>query len=84
MWGFANIMKILTNENYKGLLQLIADQKKEIIRLRQYNADLKKQLLYIDTYNKTFKNTMNELIFPNTDERGLGDQETPVDFPDLW
>ena len=94
MWGYVTNMKILTNENYKGLLQLIADQKKEIIYLRAYIDQYKQMIkLHLDPepledfqkVKKQFEDFKNEdIIFPNTDERGLGEPGTPIDFPDLY
>ena len=92
MWGYANIMKILTNENYEGLLQLIADQKKEIIYLRSCIQTLKtmkevhlKPMADFQEVKKQFEAFMNEptIIFPNTDERGLGEGDTPTDLSPL-
>ena len=70
-------MKILTNKKYEYLLYTIQQLRKE-------RDELKKQLIYQKTYNDTFKRKLDEIIFPNTDERGLGEQEIPVNFPDLW
>ena len=85
-------MKILTNENYEGLLQLIADQKKEIIYLRSCIQTLKtmkevhlKPMADFQEVKKQFEGFMNEptIIFPNTDERGLGEGDTPTDLSPL-
>ena len=70
-------MKILTNKKYECLMYTIQQLRKE-------RDELKKQLIYQKTYNDTFKRKLDEIIFPNTDERGLGEQEIPVNFPDLW
>lgn len=70
-------MKIMSTKKYKYLMYLIKS-------LREERDELKKQLLYQKTYNDTFKRKLDEIIFPNTDERGLGEQEVPVNFPDLW
>lgn len=70
-------MKILTNKKYEYLMYTIQQLRKE-------RDELKKQLIYQKTYNDTFKRKLDEIIFPNTDERGLGEQEIPVNFPDLW
>lgn len=70
-------MKILTNKKYEYLMYTIQQLRKE-------RDELKKQLIYQKTYNDTFKLKLDEIIFPNTDERGLGEQEIPVNFPDLW
>lgn len=70
-------MKIMSTKKYEYLMYLIKS-------LREERDELKKQLIYQKTYNDTFKRKMDEIIFPNTDERGLGEQEVPVNFPDLW
>lgn len=70
-------MKIISTKKYEYLMYLIKS-------LREERDELKKQLLYQKTYNDTFKRKMDEIIFPNTDERGLGEQEIPINFPDLW
>ena len=70
-------MKIISTKKYEYLMYLIKS-------LREERDELKKQLLYQKTYNDTFKRKLDEIIFPNTDERGLGEQEVPVNFPDLW
>ena len=77
MWGYAKIMKIMSTKKYEYYMYLIKCLRKE-------NAELKKQLIYQQTYIDTFKRKLDEVIFPNTDERGLGEQEIPVNFPDLW
>lgn len=73
-------MKILTKKKYNHMLHLIGIQHKRIMKLQEENSELKKKLLYQTTYNSTMK----DIIFPNTDERGLSDRETPIDFPDLF
>ena len=70
-------IKIITKDHYEFL-------NYQIKILREERDELKKQLLYQRVYNDTFKRKMDEVIFPNTDERGLGEQEIPVNFPDLW
>ena len=70
-------MKIMSTKKYEYLLYTIQQLRKE-------RDELKKQLIYQKTYNDTFKRKLDEIIFPNTDERGLGEQEIPVNFPDLW
>ena len=70
-------MKIISTKKYEYLMYMIEQLRKE-------RDELKKQLIYQKTYNDTFKRKLDEIIFPNTDERGLGEQEIPVNFPDLW
>ena len=66
-------MKIMSTKKYEYLLYTIQQLRKE-------RDELKKQLIYQKTYNDTFKRKLDEIIFPNTDERGLGEQEIPVFF----
>lgn len=80
-------MKIISTKKYEYLMYLIKslreerdELKKQNAELKKQNAELKKQLIYHKTWNQTF----TDVIFPNTDERGLGEQEVPVNFPDLW
>lgn len=77
-------MKIISTMKYDYLNYMIKQLREERNELVKQNAELKKQLLYQKTYNDTFKQKLDEIIFPNTDERGLGEQEVPVNFPDLW
>ena len=84
-------MKIITDQKYKELndtidayVRLAMKHIKKIDMLEAELLKTKKELSYYKTYNDTFKQKLNEVIFPNTDERGLGEQETPIDFPDIW
>lgn len=84
-------MKIMTTKKYKELNDTIDAYvrlaNKHIKKIEQLEAELKKvkkQLLYEQSFNKAFKQKLEDIIFPNTDERGLSDQETPLDFPDIW
>ena len=72
-------MKVLTTKKYEFLKYMIKQLREERDDLKRQNAELKKQLLYEKTWNQTF----TDVIFPNTDERGLGDQEMPINFPDF-
>ena len=73
-------MKIISTKKYEYLNYMIKQLREERNELVKQNAELKKQLIYHKTWNQTF----TDVIFPNTDERGLGEQEVPVNFPDLW
>lgn len=89
MWGYAKIMKffgltIITTTEYKKMVHNLYSLAKENDRLYKDYQAVRKQLIYKQTYIDTFKRKLDEVIFPNTDERGLGEQEIPVNFPDLW
>ena len=61
-------MKILTNKQYQALAVAFHNLKQENRMLKIENRLLKSKTSYIT----------NDLIFPNTDERGLtGDPEMP-------
>ena len=77
-------MKIISKMKYDYLMYLIKSLREERDELKKQNYELKKQLIYQKTYNDTFKQKLDDIIYPNTDERGLGEQETPTDFPDIW
>ena len=77
-------IKIITKDQYDFLLYQIKILREERTELKTKLLETKKQLLYYKTYQSTFEQKLKEVIFPNTDERGLSDQETPLDFPDIW
>lgn len=77
-------IKIITKDQYDFLKYQIKSLREERNELQKELLETRKKLLYATTYQTTFENKLKEVIFPNTDERGLGEQEIPVNFPDLW
>lgn len=77
-------LMIMTTTEYKKLERSLYSLAKENDRLYKDYQAVRKQLIYQKTYNDTFKRKLDEIIYPNTDERGLGEQEVPINFPDLW
>ena len=75
---------ILTTLEYKKMEHNLRSIARDYSSLLKDYEKVRKQLLYEQTFNKAFKQKLEDIIFPNTDERGLSDQETPLDFPDLW
>ena len=71
-------MKILTNKKYDQIMKLLEFQHDKIFSLISENNKLKRQLN--DANNRA--DSIKGLIFPNTDERGLGDTGTPTIFPE--
>ena len=71
-------MKILTQKKYDHIMKLVEFQHDKIFSLMRENNKLKRQLNAANNRADSIKG----LIFPNTDERGLGEQETPLNFPD--
>ena len=83
-------MRIMTTKKYNELNETIeayvrlADKHiKKITTLEAKIDELNKQLLYQKTYNTVFRQKLDEVIYPNTDERGLGDSRpTNSEEPD--
>ena len=71
-------MKILTTKKYDEMMKLLEFQHEKIFSLIRENNNLKRQLNAANNRAESIKG----LIFPNTDERGLGDTGTPLYFPD--
>ena len=66
-------IKIITKDQYDFLLYQIRILREERNELKKELLEVKKQLLYQKTYNTVFRQKLDEVIYPNTDERGLGD-----------
>ena len=77
-------MKILSNKKYSELMEVIGHQAAVI---KQQNMKINKLNNDIRLYRKCLINNTNshaDIIFPNTDERGLtGEAETPINFSDI-
>lgn len=72
-------MKILTNKRYNAMLDLIAAQQKTI-RIYQKQVQQEKAIRILSNN----VNSRADIIFPNTDERGLGDSETPINISEIY
>lgn len=72
-------MKIMTNKTFNDLLEQLTSQAVIINDLRNENKRLKINIRCLKNIN--FR---SDIIFPNTDERGLGDSETPTDFSEKY
>lgn len=76
-------IKIITKDKYDFLLYQIRILREERNELKKELLEVKKKLLYQQTYNTVFKQKLDEVIYPNTDERGLGDSRpTNSEEPD--
>ena len=71
-------MIILRKKTYDQMIHLLDFQHDKIFSLMRENNNLKRQLNAANNRADSIKG----LIFPNTDERGLGDTGTPLNFPD--
>ena len=94
MWNFIKIieenrkLKELVNKQNETLmasLRLNAQYEKENKKLRSENNDLHQRIrMLCDSYHfqSIFPNK-EDIIYPNTDERGLGEGDTPNDLSPL-
>ena len=81
------MIKIITTTEYKKLQDELGHLRKEredlikVIDLyRKCNNKLENDIRLLKNINSDF----TDVIFPNTDERGLGDTDTPIDLSDIW
>lgn len=72
-------MKIMTNKTFNDLLEQLTLQAVIINELRTENKRLKNDIRCLKNIN-----SRSDIIFPNTDERGLGDSETPTNFSEKF
>ena len=77
-------MKLMTNEKYKALMMTLKRQHEIINGLVKENKSIKRDLAYYKLLHNTEYGITHGVIFPNTDERGLGDSGTPTTFPDIF
>ena len=71
-------MKIMTNRTFNDLMQQLTSQAVTINQLRAENKRLKNDIRCLKNINS------RDIIFPNTDERGLGDSDTPTNLSDRY
>ena len=71
-------MKIMTNRTFNDLMQQLTSQAVTINKLRTENKRLKNDIRCLKNINS------RDIIFPNTDERGLGDPDTPTNLSDKY
>ena len=81
------MIKIITTTEYNKLQDELGHLRKEredlikVIDLyRKCNIKLENDIRLLKNINSNF----TDVIFPNTDERGLGDTDTPIDLSDIW
>ena len=81
------MIKIITTTEYRKLQDELGHLRKErealikVIDLyRKCNQKLENDIRILKNINSDF----TDVIFPNTDERGLGDTDTPIDLSDIW
>lgn len=71
-------MKIMTNRTFNDLMQQLTNQAVTINQLLTENKRLKNDIRCLKNINS------RDIIFPNTDERGLGDSDTPNNLSDKY
>lgn len=81
------MIKIITTTEYRKLqdeLGHLRKEREELIKVidlyRKCNQKLENDIRLLKNINSDF----TDVIFPNTDERGLGDTDTPIDLSDIW
>ena len=81
------MIKIITATEYKQLqdeLGRLRKEREDLIKVidlyRKHNNKLENDIRILKNINSDF----TDVIFPNTDERGLGDTDTPIDLSDIW
>lgn len=77
-------MKLMTNDKYNALMMTLRQQREIINGLVKENKSLKRDLAHYKLMHNTEYGITHGVIFPNTDERGLGDSGTPTIFPDMF
>lgn len=71
---------LISKKRYNAMLDLIAAQQKT---LKIYQKQVKEQEKAIRILSNNVNSQAN-IIFPNTDERGLGDSETPINISEIY
>lgn len=71
---------LITRKRYNSMLDLIAAQQKTI---KTYQKQVQQQEKAIRILSNNV-NSQADIIFPNTDERGLGDPETPTNISEIY
>lgn len=71
---------LISKKRYNAMLDLIAAQQKTI-KIYQKQVQQQEKAIRILSNNV---NSHADIIFPNTDERGLGDSETPANISEIY
>lgn len=71
---------LISKKRYNAMLDLIAAQQKTI-KIYQKQVQQQEKAIRILSNNV---NSHADIIFPNTDERGLGDSETPNNISEIY
>lgn len=78
-------MKIYTNKQYYALVSVFTKQRKKINDLTQLLLIYRQRIKKLEHDIRLLKNINSpDIIFPNTDERGLGDSETPTNISEIY
>lgn len=77
-------MKLMTNDKYNALMMTLKRQHEIINGLVKENKSLKRELGRCELMRNLERGSTYGVIFPNTDERGLGDSGTPTIFQDIF
>ena len=71
-------MKIITNKTYDDYITTLMRLSARVDELTKENKRLKNDIRCLKNINS------RDIIFPNTDERGLGDSDTPTNLSDKY
>ena len=71
-------MKIITNKTYDNYIETLMRLSARVDKLTKENKRLKNDIRCLKNINSP------DIIFPNTDERGLGDPDTPTNLSDKY
>ena len=76
----------ISKSKYKQLNLDLETLATENVKLIKVNKTLLKKVKILENDKKILLNLINPDIpeFPNTDERGLGDSDTPIDISELF
>lgn len=79
------LRKLVENQKdtIKKAMQAIDQLIEENMKLQDENKQLKERLLKTYWHNMQCPTHDPDVIFPNTDERGLGEGDTPTDLSPL-
>lgn len=69
---------LITKKRYNAMLDLIAAQHKTVKIYQKQVKKLEHDIRLLKNINSP------DIIFPNTDERGLGDSETPTNISEIY
>lgn len=76
----------ISKKTYNEMLRVIATTSEDNDKLIKINKSLRKKIKILENDKSILLNLINPDIpeYPNTEERGLGDSDTPTNLSDLF